>query len=1020
MKNGGESTSGAFRLPASRGREVYWAWGRWMRPTILWSLLMTAGLVPVLALSSAKKATQFPLEIWRTEQGLPQNTVNAIARTPDGYLWIGTQEGLARFDGVNFTVFDIANTPALRNDSVNALCAAPDGTLWIGTDAGVTSFKKGRFRSYGEAEGLPFPLVLDFACGRDGVLWVVTYEGLCRLQDGRFQSLTASDGVPKDRYLFVREDAEGTLWFGTVDGLILRHQKGRFTVIRDLFERGAVTCAAGTQKQLWFGTHKGLFELRPGHFAAVAAPGLAAQHVTALLADRQGSLWVGTEERRLFRVRGSEVESLSPWDGLPDSDVSALYEDPLGSLWIGTAGGGLARLKDGLVTTFTRSEGLSGSTVMSVQESGRGGLWVGTLGGGLDLIRDGRVQNFNKRDGLNSDVVYTLLETRSGTLWIGTNAGGLCRLRSGRITELEKYAGFDHPTVTALLEDRAGTLWIGTANAGLYRLADDRMSHYGLEEGLSNLIVHALLEDSAGRLWVGTEGGLGRLEDGRFEMFKPREGPSAFVVSLCEDAEGFLWVGTAGGGLNLFRNGAFIPITKASGLCEDTVIQILPDELGNFWMGSHRGIFMANRGELLGFALGRRRNVTCVSYGVADGMKSADCSGGRTGTAIRLRDGRLCFATWRGLAFIDPASAALDASPPLVEVENASFDGQKVMSPGRMVLPLGMRQMEFHYTAPDLYAPEKLSFRYRLEGFDADWVEAGSRRTAYYANLRPGRYTFRVEARNGEGVWGASMNTVSVDVPPYFYETAWAYSLGILSLIFLGIGAYHLRVRALRARQLELTREVERGTRELNRAYEALEARTLELESLNKTLERMSVEDGLTRLTNRRHFEECLRREWRRAERFQFPLALLILDVDYFKDYNDTYGHQQGDRCLQKMAARLLQSFARATDLPARLGGDEFCVILAEAPLEQALAQAEKLRRSVEALAIPHEASQISSVVTISMGVAVVVPTPGYTPEALLDAADRSLYKAKRHGRNRVFGLFLEEPEDEVSAPEET
>ena len=982
---------------------------------------MAAALVPAWALDPSRNVTQYPLDAWGSEQGLPQDTVNAIARTPDGYLWVATQEGLARFDGVEFTTFGHDKTPAIPVDDVNALALAADGTLWIGTDLGLVSMKEKRFKAHGVKDGLAAPQVLGLCAGPAGEVWAATYGGgLCRLQDGHFVAFTNSDGLPDDHVLWVFRGRDGTLWAGCSGGKLTRGRDGRFTEV-PLPPVGGKSptplAAAEAQGFLWIATDFGLLRTLGDRIEIFEAPEVKGEAVTALLADREGALWAGTATGRLLRFHDGSIQSLSPRQGMPEAPVRVLYEDDDGSLWIGTSGHGLVRLKDGRVTTFDAAEGLSGDAATSIQEAPGGGLWIGTNGGGLDFLKDGRVTAYRTADGLGSDRVRALLQTREGDLWIGNDVAGLRILRNGSIGVFPAGGGLAGIVVTALLEDRAGAVWIGTAGKGLYCYTGGNLTHFGAPEGLPDPIVHALLEDSKGRLWVGTEGGLGLHEGGRFRTFTSKGGTCDFVLSLLEDGEGFLWVGTAGGGLARFDGKSFSNITMSAGLYDNSVFQILEDGSGNFWMSCHRGIFRAARKDILECLEDRRREVACVSYGKHDGMKGLDCAGGLTSTAVRLSDGRLCFATFRGIVFVDPSARKVLRSPPPVVVQRLSYDGHFIADPTFINLPLGLRQCEFRYAALDLYSPEKVRYRYRFEGFDPDWVDAGPRRVAYYANLKPGRYVFRVSACCGEGVWNETGATVMVNIPPLFRETIWAYLLASLGLVLLGVLAYHVRVRALRARQRQLADEVSRRTGELHEALGALGERTRQLEAANRTLERITTEDTLTGLANRRHGEDCLERGWRRAERLGTPMAMLMVDVDCFKEYNDAYGHQQGDRCLQQVAVHLANAFARATDVVARMGGDEFCVILENTDFPKAVEMAEKLRSGLESAAIPHEASRVVPVVTVSAGVAAGVPAAGSRPDALLNTADQALYDAKNRGRNRVCGRPLLTSNSETSGP---
>ena len=988
---------------------------RWRGAAPLACLL---ALLPVsaAALDPGRRLSQYPMDRWQAEQGLPQSSVLSLAQTPEGYLWLATNEGLVRFDGgLGFAAFGPDNTPALGSRLIHAVTTTADGTLWFGTTGGgFGSLKDGAFRPYALPADLPAPAISTLAVGAGGSVWVGTYgEGLLRLQPGPSPSFSPERGLPGSLIVALAPTSGGDVWVATKEQVGLL-SGDRFTALpryRGRALSGVVALLEDRAGTLWLGsTTAGLLRRTPeGRLEAPPwAGGLAGPGVTTLLEDREGSLWIATTAGELHRFARGRLESLTPRQGLPGSSIRALLEDPAGNLWAGTQTAGLLRLRNGPFATVSTQEGLSSEYATGLVESPEGGLWVATHGGGVDYLHDDTVRHLRRSDGLSTDDVFSLLLDRDGTLWIGTDGGGICRLRKGRLSRFGVREGLASAVVYALYQDRSGATWIGTNGAGLYRFASGKLEHFGRAEGLPNAVVHVLLEDRRGVLWIGTEGGLSRLEHGRFLTFTTRDGLAGnLVLALHEDEDGRLWTGSAGGGLGLLHEGRFQSVTGAQGLFDDTIMHILPDGLGHLWMTSNRGVFRASRQDLLDVAAGRRARVACVAYGRSDGMKSAECNGAFMPAGARLRDGRLCFPTIRGVVFADPRAAEANRIPPTVLIERVRFAGTRVDRTPSLSLPLGVRQFEVRYTGLSHRAPEGLTFRYKLEGSDVDWVQAGARRDAYYTNLSPGDYVFRVLATSADGVSSTRADEIRIVVPARFHETPAFAALVLLALGLLLALGYRARVTGLRRRQDELEREVEARTRELRLANGALAERSAELERLNVELERLSTEDALTGLANRRQFDARLAQEWRRAERTGTSLALVNLDVDYFKEYNDAYGHPEGDACLQRLGALLREMFARATDLPARLGGDEFSVVLSATTFEEAERRAETLRHGFEALAIPNRASHVSPVVTLSVGAAVALPGPGLSAEKLLSAADQALYKAKELGKNRACAMPL-------------
>ncbi|HWZ84958.1 MAG TPA: diguanylate cyclase, partial [Thermoanaerobaculia bacterium] len=649
----------------------------------------------------------------------------------------------------------------------------------------------------------------------------------------------------------------------------------------------------------------------------------------------------------LNRLKDGKFTAFTHKEGLVNDRVRTIYEDRDGSIWLGTRGGGLSRYRGGVFATFGPKEGLSGDFVRSVYEDGAGRLWVGTWGDGLDVLEGGRFRAFHARDGLPSEIVRCLYRDRAGTLWIGTDSGGLVSERGGKFTV------------------------------------------YGTRDGLSGATVLAILEDRDGNLWLGTEGGgLDRFSHGKFTVFTPKNGLSDdTVLALYEDADGCLWIGTDGGGLNRLKDGKFTRFTRKQGLFDDVQYAILEDGRGNLWMSCSRGIFRVRRGDLEDLAEGKRDAVVSQSFGRADGMRSAECSGFTQPAGWKTRDGKLWFPTIEGAVVIDPDRIRTNTLAPPVVVEEVLVDRGPMPLAEEAELAPGRGDLEFHYAGLSFVDPDRVRFRYMLDGFDREWVDAGSRRVAFYTNIPPGRYTFRVRAANNDGVWSERDATVRFWLRPHFRQTRWFYGLCAVGLLLAGFGA--ARVRAARARARE--RELEHIVAE----------RTLQLEEANSKLLQLSEVDALTGIANRRRFEETLAREWRRATRDELSLSLVMIDIDYFKAFNDAFGHQVGDQCLRRVASEIREALTRPGDLVSRYGGEEFAAILPSTPARGAHAVADMLRSRVEALATKHPGAP-SGVVTISLGVATTSPGHASSPEALVASADQALYRAKRAGKNRV------------------
>ena len=950
-------------------------------------LLVTAGAAS--ALDPSRAITQYRYRSWNTRDGLPQSSVEAVVQTRDGYLWLGTQEGLARFDGLGFTVFDRSNTRELRHNRVVALHEDRSSTLWIGTEGGgLTRLRAGVFQTFTVKHGLPSERVRELTSDASGKLWVGTDEGLVAWEDDHAAGsvLLAGDAV---RALKCARD--GAVWVGTRRGLFRAGASGSVVAVAIPGEGSVSALWLDDDDTLWAGRTRGVARWHAGETSLLGpAAGLPGLNVEAIRRDRHGSLWVGTEGGGLARLRGSRFESFTTRDGLANDLVFRIAEDREGHLWIGMQDGGLARLSDSRFLTWTTREGLAGDVVWPVFGDREGALWVGTSSGGLSRMRGGAIRPFTTRDGLASNSIQALAQDEAGALWIGTRGGGLQRFSDGRFTRFTTRDGLPGDSVKALLADRDGGLWVGTRGNGLARRHGGRFRGFGPADGFSSDTIHALLQDRSGAVWIGTNGqGLVRFSEGAFRAYTTRDGLSADIVNtLLEDADGTLWVGTYGGGLNRLRDGRFTAYTSAQGLFDDAIFSILDDGAGSLWMSCNKGIFRVARQELDALDRGELRSLQPRAYGVEDGMRNRECNGANHPSGWRGADGRLFFPTVEGLVEVDPKRLAGNQLGPPVVIGTLLVDGRPVPPRDGLDFRPGTESFEIQYAGLSFGVPERVRFRYRLEGLDRDWVDVGGRRSAYFTRIPPGEYRFRVTAANEDGVWSDEGASLSFRLRPHFYRTWWFTGAAALGAVDVFAGGSRVRERRQRQREVTLVRLVEQRTRELEEA--------------NRRLERLSMLDGLTGVANRRRFDEALDVEWRRARRSALPLSLMLVDVDAFKLFNDTYGHLEGDACLRRVSETLAASLGRAADLAARFGGEEFVALLPHTSAEEAAGLAERLRGRVEALSIPHATSPVAGVVTVSIGCATAVPTEDGEPAALLAAADAALYAAKRAGRNRI------------------
>lgn len=788
------------------------------------------------------------VESWQSEKGLPQNTVTGIAQTPDGYLWVSTLDGLARFDGLRFRIYKAGNTPALGSGRIRFLFTGRHHELWLATqEGGVIGFKDGEFTPLPLADGQgSHSAVVQVAEDESGRLWLSTEDGkVGRLAGGR-HSLMSTNWAPTGRgALQVRADVRGQLLAVNDTGVYqvigerlvpaLQRVRGEYAV-HCSGRGGGWWLSAGGQVRLWRDAQ---------WLLTVPGPSPTNSVIRVALEDHSGHLWLGTWGNGLFRCStNGTLLQFTKQDGLGSDFVRALCEDSEGNLWVGTEGGGLSRLHPPLFTVYGLARGLSWEWITSVSESPNGELWVGTDGYGLNRLRGDVFRPAGEEAAITPLHVMTALADRQGRVWLATRQGSLYQWKEDGAARLA-----DSPTnsslVRSLFEDSQGTLWVGRFNTDrLLRLQNGTVSSLELPKSAGLLDVRVMAEDAGGGLWIGTDGsGLFHWKEGQFTQFSRETGLSSDLVwALRPEADGTLWIGTYGGGLTRLRNGHTATCTTRHGLVDDVICYIADDGRGQYWLSSHQGIFRVSKNELNQFADGAIGSIHCVSYGKSDGLPALECKGGYQPAGCRGLDGRLWFPTLGGVAVIDPADASTISVAPPVHLEEIFVDGQlferetwrraegkrepagsrpppsgvRPVEPS-LAVPAGSRRFEFRYAGISLSAPEGLRFRHKLEGVDAEWVETGSRREASYNRLPNGVYTFRVQTCNREGIWGQPGDSATFRVLPFFWQTWWFASLFLLTFGTAVAWAVGLALRRRHQRHLALVRQLHTAERERTR-----------------------------------------------------------------------------------------------------------------------------------------------------------------------------------------------------------
>ena len=810
-----------------------------MTGAAIFSLLALSSSGTALGLIPDRALTQYLHRIWQVPQGLPQGTIYSIAQTRDGYLWLGTQTGLVRFDGVHFAPFESSGGAAPGNVWVRSLLEDGNGNLWAGTiGAGLFRLHNGVPQQFSMKNGLPSDNIRCLASSRNGDLWVCTENGLARFSKGTWFTFRGAQGLSTNNFRAADEARDGSIWFGGDSANLSVWNGSAFTqhTLSSMPQYATVRALlCSGDGSVWIGTSDGLIRLKNGvEHRFTAADGLAGNYIYCLREDRDGTLWIGTKNG-FSRWRNGEIESYRSKDGLSQSTVYSLMEDREGSLWAGTKNG-LNQFLDGRAIPYTVSEGLPTNSTGPVLQDRRGTIWVGTLGSGLARFDGRRFSVLTAKQGLASNTIYALAEDRSGDLWAGTSAG-VTRLHDGVAAQTYTTArGLPGNTVHALLRDHSGVLWIGTAH-GLAVFQNGRVT---IPPGLRGhqFSVLALGEDGAGHMFVASANGdLWVYRNGKMEAFPGNATSPRNVDAFYTDRDGYLWMGSLGGGLRLLKNGQVIRYFLRDGLFDNEIYGITADREDCLWMVCSKGVFSVKRSDLLKFANGQIHTFASKPYSPLDGLRTIEGRGGVQPAAWKMQDGRLWFSTVRGLLALDASRVKHSLSPPPVVIEDVLVNGQSELPANIENLPPDRKNLEFHYTGLSFLLPSRITFRYILEGFDRKWIDAGARREAFYTNLPPGQYRFRVIACNVDGTCNETGSSAAFILAARYYQRAWFIPFCCALAGFIFWIAYRLRIRRLRQQFGLVLAERSRIARELHDTLiQGFSGVTMEMQALSARL----------------------------------------------------------------------------------------------------------------------------------------------------------------------------------------
>ncbi len=794
--------------------------------TVLFALAVDAPARPV----PVKLDSPWLIDVWETDDGLPHPSVVSIAQTPDGFLWLGTFEGLARYDGVEFEVFGPGNKPGPPSKAIRNLLVDGRGRLWVGTPRNISVLDTNGWRSFGTNEGWPETAPDSLAEDADGHLVAsASKRRLFRFDGARFAPVRAPTNSAADARLSLLRDTTGTLWVNSSNYL------GRFAsndwvsalAPAEIPAGGIIGVGAARAGGLWVADRKELRWFKDGAWLASRPQGdtnISQNDLSQLLEDHLGNVWETAINRGLWKHRPDGTTNYySRRNGLGSSLVRTVFQDREKNLWIGTGGGGLARFKQRAVTTWSDDHWQPQNILKSVATNAAGGLWVGALGGGLSCLTNDHFGRVPTRRGRPPGNVWSILVDRAERIWVGTLETGLFRVEDGQLTAVAGLAPRNVVSIFALFEDRDGAIWMGT-DRGLVQWSEGQIEKFGKSNGLPAASIRSLAQMPDGRLVLGTEDAGAYFFDGtNFQRFTTvAHVGSEEIWALRAEADGTLWLGTGKGGLSRYRNGQFARFSTKEGLPSDSIGSILDDSAGHLWLGSKDGILRVARGDLEAVAAGRPGPLRPLLFNKSDGMESAECALGYQPAAARDHQGRLWYATLKGLSMIDPSMLPINTRAPDVVIVEMKADDKEMLGgnaagvsgagwrPGAppLLVPAGTRRIEVRYAGLSLTAPEKNRYATRVEGQDQHWIEVGNRRTAYLPFLDPGQYRFQVRAANNDGVWNDTPASLDFVVLPFVWQTWWFRLAAVLGFVALvALAGWVASRRSLQGRMDMLERE---------------------------------------------------------------------------------------------------------------------------------------------------------------------------------------------------------------------
>ncbi|WP_099019245.1 ligand-binding sensor domain-containing protein [Marinicella litoralis] len=912
--------------------------------------------------------------------GLEDMVIFDIEQDDHGFLWMTTRTGISRFDGNQFWTFNRSN--GLPHNLVRDLLKAKNGKLWAASEAGLAWFDGYEFKSISEEYWPSNVSARALQEAADGTIWVATYGmGIVQIDPSGnpkiINQFNSSTGFPSDRFRSLMIDVDGHIWAGDSkrvirinnDGYEAIEWKAEASEIRTIFQH--------ENKQIWVGTRNGVAVFDGTAFVPLDFDvDLSNQTINSFTVDHQQHIWVSSRDYGAYEFNQDRqlVKHLNMSNGLPDNSVNSMYQDSENNIWFGTYGGGIARLSAANVTNWKAQNAMPNPNVYAIIQDNNGCIWIGTNGDGVSLLCEGELTHITTKQGLSHNKVLTAVLDDEGDPWFGT-LQGITYQKNNQFHQLHISEGLTGPVVYHIIKDLDDSLWIGTNN-GLNHYQDGKFTSYFTEDGLPDNRINRIFQSKNGDIWLASSNGLSLFKDGQFTNWSTSDGLAAnFINDIYEDGKGVLWLAT-NNGLSLFDGTSFTTWTTEDGLPHNNATSILQGENNDIWIGTSRGVAIFD---------GSNFTVITSREGLVFDLVNR-------GAGFRDDQGNLWFGTAKGISRFDANFKPGSSTPPPVHIISVRNEMDALDLNTKIRIQQQDSSLTLSFTAISFQRAPDISYRYRLAvNEDTPWRE--TRLNEIQINsLAAGNYRFQVTARIGNGAWNSNPAEFNFEVTPPFWQTPW-----FILLLIAGVVIF-LLYRNWRNKQHALKLE--------NIVFD----RTKQLEELNQGLDWLANHDSLTRLSNRNHVQNLLN-EFSYAS--SSPFAVIAIDLDYFKNVNDQYGHDFGDQVLKRFS-KMLSDLIEENQTAARWGGEEFIIICPQIKLTQLKILSLSIIQQCRHLIIPNHLSETVDV-TCSVGFAYI---PGFNPEYKLvtqmektiQLADQALYAAKHNGRDQLYGYIIKQP----------